>query len=127
MNALDLALITLILEVLELLLQYSKTLKASVFKMYSYYRLNPFLFFATNISYLWILFLLIATNNFSWALILAITLKTFDILTKIDLINRVCIKKDTVELEKFLDMDIPFWVYLVGPLTYPYLIYIAFS
>jgi hypothetical protein len=127
MSAIELALITLIFELIELFLQYSSTLKESVFKMYKIYQKSPFLFFASNLGYIWILFLAISTNNLNWPLILAIALKTFDILTKVDLINRIFIKRNSADIEAILDMKVPFWVYFVGPLTYPYIVYIAFS
>jgi len=127
MSAIELAFVTLIFELLEVFLQYSNTLKGSVFKMYRYYQKSPFLFFASNLGYIWILFLAIITNKLNWALILAIALKTFDIVTKIDLINKIFIKQNSTDLEAILDMKVPFWVYFIGPLTYPYIIYVAFS
>jgi len=121
-------LISFILEILEVILQYNNTLKGSIYRLYGYYYKNTFLFFGIHFGYLWIIFVSLYFNNLSWALILALTLKTLDIFTKIDLMNKLIIKPDREyisELSSLLDSKIPVWVYLIGPLTYPYLIYIA--
>ncbi len=121
---------TLIIEILEILLQYDKTLKGSLFKQYQYYMKSPFLFFGTQIGYIWLLFLAIFYGNLSWALVFAVILKSFDIFTKLALLDRLFIKPDSnyiAEIEPLLDMKIPTWIYLIGPLTYPYLVYLAFE
>ncbi len=121
---------TLIIEILEILLQYDKTLKGSLFKQYQYYMKSPFLFFGTQIGYIWLLFLAIFYGNLSWALVFAVILKSFDIFTKLALLDRLFIKQDSnyiAEIEPLLDMKIPTWIYLIGPLTYPYLVYLAFE
>ncbi len=121
---------TLIIEILETILQYDKTLKYSLFKQYHYYLKSPFLFFASQLGYIWLLFLSIFYGNLSWPLVLAVVLKSFDIFTKIALLEKLFIKPDSnyiAEIEPLLDMKLPFWIYLIGPLTYPYLVYLAFQ
>ena len=128
MSIFSAVLISFILELLEVILQYSTTLKSSTYKLYGYYYKSSFLFFVMHFGYLWILFVSLYFDNLSWAIILALTLKTLDMFTKIDLMNKLFIKPDREyisELSSLLDSKIPVWVYLIGPLTYPYLIYIA--
>ena len=121
---------TLIIELLETILQYEKTLKHSLFKQYQYYIKSPFLFYASQIGYVWLLFLSIVYGNLSWALVLAVVLKSLDIFTKVSLLEKLFIKPDSnyiAEIEPFLDMKIPLWIYLIGPITYPYLVFLAFQ
>ncbi len=130
MTVLTLVAISFILEILEVFTQYSGTLKASVLKMYKLYHKNIFLFFASQFGYIWILFISLAYDNLSFPIIIAIALKTFDIFTKLELIKKLFMKPDLnyiAAIAQMIDNKIPFWVYLVGPLTYPYLIYIAFT
>ena len=128
MNVSEIVIATVIVELLEAVLQYSKTMRLTTYKLYTnYYSKSPFYFFAVHIGYLWIMFLSLAYNNLSWALILALALKVFDIFSKLDLINKVVLKPQDTQVSEILDMPIPFWVYLTGVLTYPYLVYLAFS
>ncbi len=130
MTVLTLVAISFILEILEVFTQYSGTLKASVLKMYKLYHKNIFLFFASQFGYIWILFISLAYDNLSFPIIIAIALKTFDIFTKLELIKKLFMKPDLnyiAAIAQMIDNKIPFWIYLVGPLTYPYLIYIAFT
>lgn len=128
MSILSAILISFILELIEVIVQYSTTLKGSIYRLYGYYYRSSFLFFIVHFGYLWILFVSLYFDNLSWAIILALTLKTLDMFTKIDLMNKLFIKPDREyisELSSLLESKIPVWVYLIGPLTYPYLIYIA--
>ena len=128
MSVVSAVLIAFILEILEIFVQYNGTLKGSIYKLYGYYSKNSFLFFAVHFGYLWILFVSLYYNNLNWVIILALTLKTLDMFTKIDLMKKLFIKPDMEyisQIDTLLDSKIPAWVYLVGPVTYPYLIYIA--
>ena len=130
MSVSELVLISFILEILELMVQYNTTLKGSIYKLYKYYNKSSFLFFGIHFGYIWILFVSLAYENLSWAIIVALILKTFDIFTKIELIKKLFLKPDInyiSEISSILDAKIPFWVYLAGPFTYPYLIYLAFT
>ena len=126
----ELVLISLILELLEVAFHYSSTLKGSIYRLYRYYNSSPFIFFATHFGYIWILYVSIVYSNLSWPILVAVTLKTFDIFTKLELIKKLFIEPDMKYISSvatLLDTKIPIWVYLVGPFTYPYLIYLAFS
>ncbi len=128
MTVTSVVLISFILEILEIFLQYKETLKGSIYRLYGYYSKNSFLFFAIHLGYLWILFVSLYFNNLTWPIILALTLKTLDMFTKIDLMKKLFIKPDMKYISQvatLLDSKIPLWVYLVSPLTYPYLIYLA--
>ena len=130
MSVLHIVVISFILELLEVYFQYGKTLKTSLMKLYNFYNKTPFLFFASHLGYIWILFVSISYSNLNWPIIIAIALKTFDIFTKIELIKKFFLKPDVnyiSEVSPVLELEIPFWVYMVGPLTYPYLIYLAFN
>jgi len=130
MNLNQIVIATLIIEIIEIFLQYDTTLKYSLFKQYTYYLKSPFLFFATQVGYIWLLFLAIFYGNLNWALVIAVVLKSFDIFTKISLLEKLFIKPDShyiAEIEPFLDIKIPLWIYLIGPMTYPYLVYLAFQ
>ena len=130
MGVMELVFILFVLEVVELFVQYSSTLKESVYKLYKYYSKSPFIFFGIHFGYIWILFVSLKYDNLSWAIIVALVLKTFDIFTKIELIKKLYIKPDInyiYQISSILDAKIPFWVYLAGPFTYPYLLYLAFT
>lgn len=129
MGITELVVITLIVELIELYLQYSSTLKESLFKLYSYYQKSPFIFYASNIGYIWLLFITIAYSKYNFAMLLAIVLKSFDIFTKLTLIDKIFVKQDRRyidEISTVIESKVPVWIYLIGPMTYPYIIYIAF-
>jgi len=125
-------LITLFFELIELYFQYSQTLKDSISRLYSYYKKSPLLFFLAHPSYFWILFLSLAYSHLNFPLIIAIALKIFDIITKLELFKKI---ESTQMSDKgmedesiaLLEMKTPAWVYFVGLFTYPYLVYLAFS
>ena len=126
----SLVLVALIAEIVEIALQYNTTLKGSIYRLYKYYNTSVFLFFATHLGYIWILFVSIVYSNLTWPILVAVILKTFDIFTKLELIKKLFLKPDMnyiAEIANMIEAKIPFWVYLVGPLTYPYLIYLAFK
>jgi len=119
---------TAIIEVIESLLHYSKTIRLTILKLYyKYYSKGLFYFFAVQIGYIWLMFLVLAYDNLSWPMILALTLKIMDIFSKLDLIDKVVINSNESMVSEVLDMPIPVWVYFAGILTYPYLVYLAFS
>ncbi len=122
-----LILITFFFEVIELFLFYSDTLKKTLLKLLSYYKKSIFYFFFLHFGYLWLLFLVLFMHNFHWALMVAIIFKSFDILTQIELIKKLQQANMGSEMKALLEMKMPFWALLIGPLTYPYLVYIAFS
>jgi len=128
MSISEIVLVTIVIEIIEALLQYSKSMRLTIYKLYSnYYNKSAFYFFTVQIGYIWILYLSLAYNNLSWPILLALALKIFDIFSKLDMINRVVLKPKDSNISEILDMPIPFWIYLTGIVTYPYLVYLAFS
>ncbi len=130
MTVLTLALASFVLEIIEAALHYSDTLKGSIWKLYKLYSKSIFLFFASHFGYIWILFIALAYENLTFPIIVALVLKTFDIFTKLELIKKLFLKPDIgyiSTISSILEQKIPIWVYAIGPLTYPYLIYLAFS
>jgi hypothetical protein len=128
MSISEIVLVTIVIEIIEALLQYSKSMRLTIYKLYSnYYNKSAFYFFTVQIGYIWILYLSLAYNNLSWPILLALALKIFDIFSKLDMINRVVLKPKDSNISEILDMPIPFWIYLTGVVTYPYLVYLAFS
>jgi len=128
MNVEQIVLTTFLVEIAEVFLQYNPTYKGSIYRMYSYYQKSPFLFFSTNVGYIWLLFVSIYYGVFNGVIILATTLKSIDIFTKIYLIQKLFIKRDLNyinQIEPIINAKTPSWVWFIGPLTYPYLIYIA--
>ena len=123
-------LISLFAEFIEVVWQYAPTLRGMLERLYIYYRKSVFLFLGMHLGYLWLLFVSLAFDLFNWPMIVAISLKTLDIFSKLDLIKRLFIQADSkteTELAPLLDRSIPVWIYAVGPLTYPYLIWLSFE
>ena len=120
--------LSFIAEMIELALQYAPTLGGVLERLYSYYRRSIFLFLSIHTGYLYILFITLKYNMLNWVMIFIIALKTFDIFTKIEMIKKLYIigEPDQSLLES-LSMPVPFWLALIGPMTYPWLLYIAFT
>ncbi len=120
-------LITIFFELIEIYFQYGSSFKKSILKLYYYYQKSPILFFLIHPSYIWMLFLSLIYSNLTIPMVIAIALKIFDIITKLDLIKEI--NEDEIEEGKvaILNIKIPIWVYFISLFTYPYLIYLAFS
>jgi len=117
-----------IAEMVELLLQYSPTLGGVIERLYGYYRKSIFLFLSIHTGYLYILFITLKYDMLNWVMVFIIALKTFDIFTKLEMIKRLYITQDPdIGLIESLDMQMPFWLALIGPMTYPWLLYVAFT
>jgi len=130
MNIQQIVIVTILIEIIEIMLQYNSTLKGSLYKLYGYYNKSPFLFFASNLGYIWLLFISINYGVFDLAIIFAVILKSIDIFTKMELIKRVFIKKDINylnEISPIIEAKAPYWMWLIGPITYPYIVYVALS
>jgi hypothetical protein len=130
MNITELVIVTLLIEIIEVMLQYSTTLKGSIFKIFHYYQKSPFIFFASNVGYIWLLFISVNYGIFNLAMVLAVSLKSVDIFTKMHLIQKLFLKPDSNyinEISPMLEGKTPYWVWLIGPLTYPYIVYVALS
>lgn len=81
-----------------------------------------------HIGYLYTLYISLAFNLLSWALLAILVLKSFDVLTKIYLMEQIFVKQDIDDgLLEILESKTPFWYYLIGVSIYPYLMYIALA
>ncbi len=130
MYILDIVLATFIIEASEIYLQYSSTLMGSISKLFNYYKVSPFLFFISHIGYIWLLFISINFGVFNFPIVLAVILKSIDIFTKMHFFNKIFISRDInyiKESSNMLNMRIPFWVWMLGPMLYSYLVYISLS
>jgi hypothetical protein len=126
----EIVIATFVVEIIEVMLQSSNSLKNSIAKIYSYYQKSPFIFFLTNIGYIWLLFIAVGYGVLNTPIALALSLKTVDIFTKMHLMQRLFLKPDSNYISEFsqmLESKTPIWMWLVGPLTYPYIVYIALS
>jgi|AAUQ01.1.fsa_nt_gi hypothetical protein len=127
MGLFEIVAITFILELTEFYLQYSKSLREMIFRLYGLYQKSPFLLFLIHINYIWLLSLSVIYSNTSWALIVAISLKVFNIFVKIELIRKVFIENQDEELNLMIERAPASSIYLLDTLIYPFLVYIAFS
>ena len=127
MTVWTLVFITAIVEGIELFIFYSPILKISILKYYRLYQKSPFLLFGSHIGYIWILYLSLAYSNLSIALIFAIGLKTLDIFTKVELIKALSSDEKSGNLAPLLEIRTPLWLYILSLMTYPYLVYLAFT
>ena len=115
-----------LMELLEFGWQYSPTLGESLAKNYRLYQKSIFLFLLMHFGYIYIIFFSLKFDILNFPILFALTLKSIDIFTKIELINRVYIqKKVDPALEELLKERISPIFYLLPLLTYPYLIYWA--
>lgn len=128
MSLLQIVLYSFVAEMVELFLQYAPTLGGVISRLYGYYRRSVFLFLAVHTGYLYILYISLKLDTLDWVMVFIIALKTFDIFTKIEMIRRIYLKKETdPSMRQMMDMPVPTWLFLIGPLTYPWLLYVAFS
>ena len=120
--------LSFIAEIIELSLQYAPTLRGVLERLYGYYRRSIFLFLSIHTGYLYILFVSLKYDMLNWVMIFIIGLKTFDIFTKIEMIKKLYITKEPDQsLLESLNMSVPFWLVLIGPMTYPWLLYVALT
>ena len=116
------------MEVAELSWQRAPTIGEMLHRMYGVYRRSVWLFMLGHSGYLYLLYVSLAYDLLNMAMVAALSLKIMDIFTKIDLIRKVYMRKEYDEaLRHMLNMRIPPWVWLMGPLTYPWLIYLALT
>jgi len=126
----QIVLLSFLMELIEIFWQYSPTLKGSLEKMNRLFSRSIFLFLMAHTGYLYLLFISLRYDLLNWPIIVAISLKTLDIFTKINLLR--AINGDDKELNselssELLGLDIPKWLWIISPFTYPWLIYLAFQ
>ena len=128
MSVIEIVLFSFAAEMLELILQYAPTLYGVLSRLYDYYRKSIFLMLGIHTGYLYILYISLYTDTLNWTMVFIIALKTFDIFTKIELIRRIFIRGEyDSSTKEMLQMQVPLWLFLIGPLTYPWLLYLSFS
>lgn len=128
MTVSNIVILSFVAEMIELSFQYAPTLGGVLGRLYNYYSRSIFLFLSVHTGYLYILFVALKYDMLNWVMIFIIALKTFDIFTKIEMIKRLYITKEPDQsLLDSMNMSVPFWLALIGPLTYPWLLYVAFT
>ena len=121
-----LILLFILIELLEASWQRSSTLLGTLAKSYYFYNKSIFLLLFMHIGYLYTLYLSLALDLLNWPIFFILLLKSLDIFMKIHLIQRVFILDDADEgLLQVLRSPTPWWYYLMGVVTYPWLLYIA--
>ena len=119
--------ISFIAEIIEVAWQYSSTFEGVMKRIYVLYRRSIFLLLLAHTGYLYILYISLKYDLLDWPIIVAIALKTLDIFTKIEFVRSIYVKQDIDERTKaMMDMKFPLWMWITGPLTYPWLIYLGF-
>lgn len=118
-------LLFIILEIYEVSWQKAPSIMGMLIRMYQYYRKNILLFLIMQPTFYFTIGFVILTSYAPAALIL-LFIKTFDIATKILLIEQVFIKKElSQELSLVLLAPINGFLPYIGLLLYPVLIALA--
>jgi hypothetical protein len=121
-----LVVLSFLAELLEMGWQYAPTLRQVLERVYTLYRRSIFLLLLGHTGYLYLLWLSLYYDVLNWPIILAIALKTLDIFTKIEMVRKLFVRKEYDEvLGEMLEMPFPLWLWLLGPLTYPWLVWLA--
>ena len=115
----------LILELIEINLTLSITLKGILEKHYRYYKKSIILFLLMQPTYVFSLFILLY-SDFSSSAIILIVVKTIDIYTKIELIEQIFIKEEIpLHLKTMLDIKLQIFLPFLNILIYPPLVFLA--
>jgi len=122
-----LILLSLAAELIELSWQIAPTLRLTLQRIERLYRRSIFLLLLGHTGYLYLLWLSLRYDLLNWPIILGIALKTLDIFTKLELLKKLHRGESDATLEAMLDTRMPLWLWLVGPLTYPWLVWLALS
>ncbi|MEJ2436760.1 MAG: hypothetical protein P8Y35_01845 [Sulfurovaceae bacterium] len=80
-------------ELFEIAWQYSDTLYQILEKAYRYYSKSIFVFLLMHPSFYFILFVVLATGRLNVSMIIILTLKIFDMFTKIELVRKLFIEQ----------------------------------
>jgi hypothetical protein len=123
-----LVVLSFLLELVELGWQFAPTMGQVLERVYLLYRRSVFLLLLGHTGYLYLLWLSLRFDLLNWPIVLAIALKTLDIFTKIEMVRKLYVRKEEDRvLGGMLEMEVPLWLWLIGPLTYPWLVWLAFS
>ncbi|MEA2049096.1 MAG: hypothetical protein U9O64_11705 [Campylobacterota bacterium] len=127
-NALLLIFILLLAELFEAYIQRSQTLLGVLEKLYLYYRKSIFLFLLIHPSFYLLLLIVLLTGVLNVSMVFLLAIKIFDIFYKIELIKKVFIEGEiSVETAQMLNWKIPAYFFLMGAVTYPFLLLYALS
>jgi len=125
-NTTKLILLFVMIELLEASWQRSDTLMGTLAKSYYFYNKSIFVLLLMHIGYLYTLYISLAFDLLNWPIFFILLLKSMDIFMKIHLIERVFVRKERDEgLLQVLQSSTPWWYYLMGAVTYPWLLYMA--
>ncbi len=106
--------------------QRSSTLMGTLAKSYYFYSKSVFLLLFMHLGYLYTLYLSLALDLLNWPIFFILLLKSMDIFMKIHLVQRVFVRQDVDSaLMRALESPTPWWYYLMGAVTYPWLLYLA--
>ena len=120
--------LSLLAEIVETSWQYAPTMREVMEKVRRLYRRSIFWLLAGHTGYLYILYLSLRYDLLNWPIVLAIALKTLDIFTKIEMVRKIYVRGETDPVtEEMLRMRIPPLLWLIGPLTYPWLVWLALT
>jgi hypothetical protein len=114
------------LECFEANWQRSGTLMGSLAKSYYFYSKSIFLLLFMHIGYLYTLYISLALDILNWPIFFILLLKSMDIFMKIHLVQKIFIQQEADEgFLMMLESPTPWWYYLMGVATYPWLLYLA--
>ena len=125
-SATKLIFLFVMLELFEANWQRSGTLMGSLAKSYYFYRKSIFLLLFMHIGYLYTLYISLALDLLNWPIFFILLLKSMDIFMKIRLVQKIFVDKEAEEgFLLMLQSPTPWWYYLMGVATYPWLLYMA--
>jgi hypothetical protein len=125
-NFLIIIFVYLLLEFYEIQWQRADSMMGMLIRMYPHYKKSPLLFFAMHPTYYYVIFLLLAMNEYT-ALLLMLFIKTVDIAAKVLLIQQVFEKRQlSHEMSLMLLTPLHPLMPFIGMLIYPPFIYMAF-
>jgi len=121
-----LILLFIALEFFEANWQRAGTLMGSLAKSYYFYSKSIFLLLFMHIGYLYTLYVSLAFDILNWPIFFILLLKTMDIFMKIHLIQKIFVRQEAEEsFILMLESPTPRWYYLMGVVTYPWLLALA--
>ena len=122
----ELIIIMIILELIEAHLQKAETLKEMIEKLYLYYDKSVFLFFIIHPTFYFVLFVSFYLDILDFYIVAILTIKTFDMFFKIELIKQ-CYLNKTIddELKRMLTMQLTPWMSVLGVFIHAPLLFIA--
>lgn len=123
MDILSLFFIFLAIELFEANWQKSDTLYGMLQNNYSIYKINIFLFFLLNSSFIYTIFLIVYLKNYSILLLTILGIKFLDISLKINLMNKI---SNEVDLENIMpNINIGIFLRYANVIIYPFLFLVS--